>query len=109
MTDRDEKGQFLPGNKASPGRPARTTETQYLRSLAAVCTLAEWEEIAGAVVAKAKNGDMGAVNWLAKYLLGNPAATVPNLAKAHALEVEEVDEIGDAVRNVQRAKMFDLL
>ncbi len=85
---RNDKGQFTQGNPGGPGRKARTTETQYLRSLATVCTLAEWEEIAGAVVDRAKGGDMSAVNWLSKYLLGTPAASVPNLAKVHALEVE---------------------
>lgn len=77
MSDnRDTKGRFGRGNKASPGRPKREKELEYLKITQSVVTPDEWREVVLGVLAKAKDGSMWHVRWLSDYLLGKPEDTV---------------------------------
>jgi hypothetical protein len=72
----DHRGRFTVGNAGGPGRPRRAVERDYLRALNAAVSLHDWREIVEAAVARAKEGDAKAREWLARYLLG---ATPPSL------------------------------
>lgn len=87
--ERNDLGQFSPGNKCSPGRLARQTEREYLIAMTTGCTPEDWQEIIKQAVEDAKKGDNKAREWLASYLIGIPKNDAVTLSKI-ALE----DEIG---------------
>ena len=68
--ERDEKGRFVPGNKASPGRAPREREERYYAILMSTCTFEDWKRIIEKAVEQAKRGDAQARKWLADYLVG---------------------------------------
>ena len=78
---RNSQGQFAPGNPGGPGRPRRVAERDYLVTLSEECPLEIWRAICRRAVADALAGDPRARDWLARYLLGNPAE-LPTLAAA---------------------------
>ena len=71
MDDRDNKGRFAPGNKASPGRPRRRTENEYIDVTVKRVSLAKWQRIVDRAVTDAEAGDRYARRFLADYLLGD--------------------------------------
>lgn len=79
--DRNGNGQFAPGNSGGPGRPRRVAERDYLQALTEECPPETWRAICRRAVADAKAGDARARDWLARYLLGNPAE-LPTLTAA---------------------------
>lgn len=72
MPDRDEKGRFLPGNKASPGRPPRQTEGDYLTVITSRISMETWGKVVDRALKDALAGDHRARAWLADYLIGKP-------------------------------------
>ncbi len=66
---RDEKGRYLKGCDAGPGRPPLATEQEYVQATISNCTVAEWEQIVKRAVQDAKQGDAKAREWLSKYVL----------------------------------------
>ena len=76
MVNQNAKGQFVKGNKASPGRPKKAHEKAYLDATIAAVTVADWQKIIGTAVTDAIKGDARARNFLAKYLLGKPEDTL---------------------------------
>ena len=70
---RNEKGQFVDGNPGGPGRPARDSDLEYMRTLAESCDLQTWREIVARAVKDAKAGNGKAREWLGSYLIGKPA------------------------------------
>lgn len=70
--ERDERGRFVKGNKASPGRPPRQMETDYLEVTASRVTVARWGEIVDKALADAAKGDSRARSWLSEYLMRRP-------------------------------------
>jgi hypothetical protein len=80
----NSRGRFAPGNPGNPharGRPRRVTERDYLVVLTEECTPEEWRLICRRAKADAKAGDPRAREWLARYLMGNPAE-LPALGSA---------------------------
>ena len=55
---------------ATPAKPRRPVEADYLRALSEVCPPATWREVCQKAVDLAKEGDAPARAWLAKYLCG---------------------------------------
>jgi len=72
MMERDDKGRFIKGNKASPGRPKREVEREYLDVMMGVVSLADWRAVVSKAVQQAKRGDGVARKWLSDYLMGTP-------------------------------------
>lgn len=72
MTERDERGRFVVGNSASPGRPPKAREERFLEITLAACTFADWEAIVKKAVEQAKRGDATARKWLGDYVVGPP-------------------------------------
>lgn len=108
---RDEKGLFKRGTAGGPGRPRRTIEEDYLRTLSEAVPLEKWRQIVEMAVQHALEGDDRARTWLSKYLLGD---NLPGLAKLAALDAEGVDPVEDEqerIRNRLKSKqhMQDLL
>ena len=64
---------FKPGNKASPGRPKREKEAEYLRLLTTQVTPQAWVRIIDKAMAQAEEGDAKAREWLSRYLLADPS------------------------------------
>jgi hypothetical protein len=67
---RNKDGTFATGNPGGPGRPRRSVEKDYMRTLAETCPPDVWQEICLAAVRKAKLGDPVARAWLSKYVMG---------------------------------------
>jgi len=70
MADRNEKGQFVSGNKVSPGRLPREREARYYDIMMTACSFADWQRIVEKAVMDAKRGDAVARKWLSDYLVG---------------------------------------
>jgi hypothetical protein len=70
---RNGHGQFAPGNLGGPGRPRRVTERDYLIVLTEECPPERWRLICRRATADAEAGDRWAREWVARYLMGNPA------------------------------------
>lgn len=75
MTQRNNKGHFIKGNQGGPGRPPRTTETEYLDAAMSNCSPEKWGEIVEIAVndcfhsnASVRNN---ARNFILKVLYGN--------------------------------------
>jgi hypothetical protein len=94
---RDDRGRFAQGNPGGPGRPRRAVESDYLRSLTDRVTPDVWASIVDAVVTAARSGDMRAVEWLTRYVLGNTPPTLFDLAVADAADVDVDAEITHVV------------
>ena len=62
-TDRNNKGQFVRGNKAGRVRPSRAIELNYLRTLSDVITVDDWRGICDKAVQDAKSGNAKAREW----------------------------------------------
>src|SRR5439155_1388889 len=75
-TGRDAQGRFAAGNKGGPGNPFARRVAQLRSILLETVTDEEMRIVAGALVVKAKFGDLAAIKLLFQYLLGKPAATV---------------------------------
>jgi hypothetical protein len=103
---RNADGTFSQGNSGGPGRPARATERQYMAVVMTACDLDTWQAIVERAVTDAKNGDSTARAWLASYLLGKPSPrlTAPRPARVLAMEEVGVDEVAEAVVDVQEAQ-----
>lgn len=72
MADRDDKGRFVKGNKASPGRLPAAREYRYYDILMTEVTLKDWKAIVSKAGDQARRGDATARKWLSDYLLGPP-------------------------------------
>lgn len=83
-TGRDAAGRFTRGNPGGPGRPRLAVEADYLRALTDRVTPDVWRDIVDGVVDAARAGDMRAVAWLSRYLLGATPPTLFALAVADA-------------------------
>ena len=70
MAERDEKGRFIPGNKASPGRLPKEREERYYEILLSTVTYEEFKAIVNRAKEQAIKGDAVARKWLADYLVG---------------------------------------
>lgn len=88
MEGRDGAGRFAKGNPGGPGRPKRPTEAMYLRALTEAVSLEAWEEMVRAVAEQARAGDMRAIGWLGRYLLGTPSGVAPNLGELARSEAD---------------------
>src|SRR6516225_3015140 len=78
---RNGNGRFAPGCPGGPGRPRRVAERDYLVTLTEECPPETWRAICRRAVKDALAGDARARDWLARYLLGNPA-DLPGLGMA---------------------------
>jgi len=93
---RNSRGQFAEGNPGGPGRPPRPIEREYLAVLSDAVPLARWRKIVDQVADFAEKGERWAVEWIAKYLLGEPAAaslSLTELAMRDGLGIEAGHEI----------------
>jgi hypothetical protein len=89
---RTSNGRFTFGNKASPGRPRRATEKDYLAVLTEEVSPETWRAICRRAAVDAKAGDARARDWIARYLLGPPTELLTLTAVAIAEEAEKAKE-----------------
>jgi len=74
---RDERGRFVEGAPAGPGRPPRRAEREFLNRLLALCTEERLDAVLLRLIADAARGDAEARKLLLAYLIGKPAANAP--------------------------------
>lgn len=74
MTERDDKGRFVPGTTGNPaGRPRRAVEERMLRELGAKLDRnGTLPTILDKVIDEAKNGKEWAVRFVFEYMVGKP-------------------------------------
>ena len=75
MAERDAKGRFIEGNKASPGRAPRAVEKRYQEAFSAAVSYEDWIKVIRVAVVQAISGDKDARKFLADYLIGHPKQT----------------------------------
>jgi hypothetical protein len=90
---RDDAGKFAPGNPGGPGRPRRHIERDYVAALARVVSPGDWQEVLATTLARAKEGDDRARDFLARRLLGNEPPTLLELAVEEARGITPEDQI----------------
>lgn len=73
---RDSRGRFAKGNKGGPGNPFARRVGRLRSLLLDRVSDEDLEQIAHALVAKAKGGDVAAARLLFSYLLGRPGEAV---------------------------------
>ncbi len=93
------KGRFLPGNKASPGRPKRFIEQKHLkaqsRNLATLHKQVTPDMVATIVkraIVDAVHGDAAAREWLSRYIL--PPLETINATALAAVQVNIQQDTG---------------
>ena len=96
-SQRDCQGRFVHGNQGGPGRPPRPTETAYLSALMDACPPATWRQVCNRAVQDAQNGDSRARDWLARYLVGEPAQSAPSLVVALTQAITGTDPVVEAI------------
>jgi hypothetical protein len=72
MVDRDEKGRFKAGNKASTGRKSVADELPYIEQLKNNVSAEQFGRIISMLIEKSSHGNLDAAKILLPYLLGNP-------------------------------------
>lgn len=88
IIDRNNKGQFVEGNKVGIGRPSRAIELDYLRSLSDTITVDDWRDICSKAVKDAKAGNAKAREWITRHVLGsNPTASLMDIAIRDAMNI----------------------
>ena len=83
--DRDERGRFTTGNSGGPGNPYARRVAQLRSALIACVTDDDLQQVASAMIAAAKGGDVAAARLLFDRVLG-PAVPVDVIEKIEALE-----------------------
>lgn len=72
---RDRSGRFTPGNRGGPGNPLAGKISKLRAALVAAVTEEDIREIAQALIATAKGGDVRAVKELLDRTIGRPVET----------------------------------
>lgn len=72
---RDRSGRFTPGNRGGPGNPLAGKISKLRVALVAAVTEDDIREIAHALIATAKGGDVRAVKELLDRTIGRPVET----------------------------------
>ena len=90
--DRDDKGRFLPGNSASPGRPPKGQAlTDVLKNKVNA------EDLAEKLLQMVHTGDLGALKYVYDRIDGRPRETVETTgADGGPVEVRVVFEHRDS-------------
>jgi len=73
---RDGKGRFLPGNRLGQGNPVYKRQAKYRRAFEDAVSEDDMADIARAMVAAAKKGDVVAARLITDYLLGKPVTPI---------------------------------
>lgn len=85
MAERDEKGRFIPGNKAGKGRPPK----EYADAFSKVVSPTAWEGVIRHALAYAlEPGGQAERTWLADRLIGKPPQILELRAADAALLAE---------------------
>jgi hypothetical protein len=100
MSERDEKGRFQKGNRASVGnkggRQARSREEQYYAIAMRSCSFSDWRKIWNKAAQQAIRGDKDARRFMADYLMGPPLKKVAiSMIDWNNLVVDWGDDDGD--------------
>lgn len=93
-SDRDNGGRFAPGNAGGPGNPFARQVGRLRATLLNAVTEADLQEIAAALVDRAKGGDLAAAKLLFGYCIGRPSDTVD----PDALDVDEARKAAKRIR-----------
>jgi len=72
MADRNEKGRFLPGNRAAKGNPYARHVAKLRAALMRAVTPLDVQEIIDSLVRAAKAGDINAARIILERTLGKP-------------------------------------
>ena len=108
MADRDKKtGKFLPGNKASPGRPTRATKAEYLAAMGAAVNVESWQKATAKMLRLALAGDVQAYRAILPYFAGLPVQRL-QLSTAEAQVLADVLEQMSA-RGIPASAVFEAM
>lgn len=91
---RDGRGRFAHGNAGGPGNPAGGQSERLRHALMAAVTP---DDIAAALIAQAKTGDVAAVRELLNRTLGRPT-DADTLARLERLEAVLLDPVAGRLR-----------
>lgn len=99
MAERDEKGHFLPGNKASPGRAKRAVEVDFHQLLVDTIKSDDWISIIQRAVTDAKQGDRYARQFIAEYRVGKP----PQILELKAAEAALLADVLERMKRLGKS------
>lgn len=107
MADRNERGRFAPGNKASPGRKPRPTEAAYLDTMYGVGDLETWGKATLKMLDLAVSGDVQAFKVLAPYFAGLPVQKLQISSQDAALLTQVLDLMKE--RGIPASEVFSAM
>ena len=102
MADRDARGRFLPGNRASRGNPLAGRVAKLRSALIRAVSPEDMREMVQALVARARGGDVAAAKLVLSYAVGRPSEA-PRPDEERSITVifnrppEDPNEKGDAL------------
>lgn len=107
MPERNEKGRFVQGNRASPGRKPRPTEVKFLDILKECVTADDWRKVVMTAVSLAMAGDFKAREWIGNYLIGKP----PQILELKAVEAAQLAEVLKLMesRDIPASSVFEAM
>lgn len=109
MAERDDKGRFVKGNKASPGRLPKEREERYYEILLSTVTFEEFKAIVNRAKVQAMKGDAVARKWLSDYLVGAAQQKLDVTTNGESVNLIEVKGIDyrTAIANLAPGSMGD--
>lgn len=107
MSERNEKGQFLPGNKASPGRPKKATEAEYLEAIGRGVPLELFQQASAKMGKLAAGGDVQAYNAIKAHLAGLPIQKLQLSSTDAALLVQVLELLKN--KGIPASQVFEAL
>jgi hypothetical protein len=103
---RDGRGRFRAGNPGGPGNPFARQTAALRKALVNAVTEEDMQQIAQALLEKARQGDTGACRLLLSYTVGKPAAAVePDrldqdelaLTASNHVALKELERVADLI------------
>lgn len=91
MSDRDQNGRFIKGNRCGQGRPRREVERAYLSIIRDNVSASDAKAIVAQAVKDAIKGDNVARKWLFDYLIGAPVQRIAPTDPSGEDEYRSVD------------------
>ena len=93
----DEKGRFIPGNRAGGGRKPKQVEREYIDALRSVCTpdsLKEYVQRAMKLAEEIRSPKamINAATFVAEYTIGKPKQQIEVTSGADLLALLEQDD-----------------
>ena len=99
-TDRDTRGRFAPGNRASRGNAVWRRQGELHRAVREAIKDADLHRVFAAMFEAATKGDVAAASLLVSYAIGRPREAEPSFAPVDLPKMDSCGGVHDALQVV---------